>query len=314
MPRADRSRDLSSGPAAAGSQGRGEPRTPGHRHRIPLTRRQFGLKGTEVTDIQTQYSTGGSRQAIKQALVAAGKDLDHLRPADLALLEDFHAMGRIATTQLADLAEVTPGDKVLDAGSGIGGTARYLAERSRCHVVAVDLTEEYCAAARWLNQLAGLDDRITVRQADVTDLPFGDRTFTLMFSQHVQMNVPDKALLYAEAHRVLADGGRLAVWDIAAGENSEPDFPLPWADRPEYSHLTTPDRLRQAIATAGFEIQQWNDLTDQAAATMQTLLTLPPSPIGLHAFVPNFQVKATNLTAALADGRLRAVQGLARAI
>jgi hypothetical protein len=47
---------------------------------------------------------------------------------------------------------------------------------------------------------------------------------------------------------------------------------------------------------------------------MQTLLTLPPSLIGLQAFVPNFESKARNLTAALADGRLRAIQGIARAI
>ena len=39
--------------------------------------------------IQTQYSTGASRQAIEQALVAAGKDLGHLRPEDLALLEGW---------------------------------------------------------------------------------------------------------------------------------------------------------------------------------------------------------------------------------
>ena len=129
-------------------------------------------------------------------------------------------------------------------------------------MAAVDLTGEYCQTARWLNQLARLDDRISVRQADVTDLPFQDATFTLMFSQHVQMNVADKALLYQEARRVLAGGGRLAVWDIAAGEDREPDFPVPWADRPEYSYLTTPK----------------------------------------------------NLTTALADGRLRAVQGVARAV
>jgi cyclopropane fatty-acyl-phospholipid synthase-like methyltransferase len=223
-------------------------------------------------------------------------------------------MGRIATTQLADLAQITPGDKVLDAGSGIGGTARYVAGRSRCHVVAVDLTGEYCQTARWLNQLAGLDDRITVRQADVTDLPFQDATFTLIFSQHVQMNVAGKALLYLEARRVLADGGQLALWDIVAGEDGEPGFPVPWADRPDYSHLTTPDRLRAAIDTAGLQIEQWNDLTGQAATIMQTLLTLPPSPIGLQAFVPGFASKAQNLTAALADGRLRAIQGIARAV
>jgi SAM-dependent methyltransferase len=284
--------------------------------KVPPTRKQFDLKGIDVTDtqIETQYSTGVSRQAIEQALIAAGKDLRHLQPEDLALLEDFHTMGRIATAQLADLVEITPGDEVLDAGSGIGGTARYLAGHSGCQVVAVDLTEEYCQTARWLNQLAGLDGRITVRQADVTDLPFEDATFTLVFSQHVQMNVADKPLLYQEARRVLVAGGQLALWDIVAGEGGAPDFPVPWADRPEYSHLTTPGRLRTAIETAGFEIEQWNDLTDQAAALMQTLLTLPPSPIGLQAFVPNFGAKATNLTTALADGRLRAVQGVARAV
>jgi sarcosine/dimethylglycine N-methyltransferase len=95
-----------------------------------------------------------------------------------------------------------------------------------------------------------------------------------MFSQHVQMNVADKALLYEEARRVLVDGGRLALWDIVADE----------------------------------------DRTDQAAPMMHTLLTLPPSPIGLQAFVPNFERKAKNLTTALADGRLRAVQGVARAL
>lgn len=263
--------------------------------------------------IESQYTTGVSRQAIEKALVAAGKDLRHLRPEDLAFLEDFHTMGRIATAQLADLVEVRSDDEVLDAGSGIGGTARYVAERSHCQVTAVDLTEEYCETARWLNQVAGLDDRISVRQADVTDLPFGNAAFTVMFSQHVQMNVANKPLLYNEARRVLATGSRLAVWDIATG-NGEPDFPVPWADRPEYSHLTTPHRLRTAIEAAGFEIEVWNDLTDDAAAMMQAVLKSPPSPIGLQVFVPNFQVKASNLTSALADGRLRAVQAIARAV
>jgi sarcosine/dimethylglycine N-methyltransferase len=84
--------------------------------------------------------------------------------------------------------------------------------------------------------------------------------------------------------------------------------------RHPYSYLTTPGRLRTAIETSGFEIEQWNDLTGHAAATMQALLTLPPSPIGLQAFVPDFESKAKNLTTALADGRLRAVQGIAQAV
>src|SRR5215475_11120799 len=97
-----------------------------------------------TTQTVSQYATGLSRRNIEQAIIAAGKDPDRLDPADLALLEDFHTLGRIATSQLADLAQISAHDRVLDAGSGIGGTARFLAHVYGCAVTTVDLTEEYC--------------------------------------------------------------------------------------------------------------------------------------------------------------------------
>jgi len=97
---------------------------------------------------------------------------------------------------MIDLVGITPENEVLDAGSGIGGTARYVADRCRCRVTAVDTTEDYCETARWLNRLVGLHDQVSVRQADVTDLPYDDATFDVVLSQHVQMNVADKTRLY----------------------------------------------------------------------------------------------------------------------
>jgi SAM-dependent methyltransferase len=273
-----------------------------------LTRGPAAIPPTEV-----QYATGLSRTHIERALLAAGKDLRRLQPSDLGPLEDFHTMGRIATAQLADLAGISGEDNVLDAGSGIGGTARFLAYQYGCNVTAVDLTDEYCETARWLNRLVGLDDRISVRRGNVTCLPFADSTFDVLSSQHVQMNVADKTGLYTEARRVLAVGGRLAIWDITTGTPDRLDYPLPWADRPELSHLVPAEQLRTEVEAAGFAIRQWNDLTDDAAALMAALLSVPPSPVGLHAFVPNFRQKATNLTRALSTGRLRAIQGVARA-
>ena len=75
-------------------------------------------------------------------------------------------MGRIATGQLAELAAINHSDEVLDAGSGVGSTARYLADRFGCRVTTVDLTEEYCNTSRWLNEIVGLDGYISVHQGD----------------------------------------------------------------------------------------------------------------------------------------------------
>lgn len=265
-----------------------------------------------MTRIGTQYSTGLSRANIEQALRTAGKDLTQLVPADLSLLEDFHTMGRIATAQLVDLAGITSASAVLDAGSGVGGTARYVADRFGCTVTAVDLTAAYCDTHRWLNRLVGLDDRISVHQGDVTALPFADAGFDVAISQHVQMNVADKARLYSEARRVLVNGGRLALWDITTGDGRELTYPLPWAEQPAHSHLVTPAELREVIEASGFAVEHWNDLTDQAGAIMQALLAQPVGPLGLHAFVADFARKAENLTAALSDGRLRVIRAVAR--
>lgn len=257
------------------------------------------------------YRTGTARTGIEQALVAAGKDLDGLRAEDLALLEDYHTGGRLATGQLAGLVDLDETSAVLDAGAGIGGTARYLASSFGCAVTAVDLSGEYCEIAAWLNHLVGLDAKIAVRQADVTALPYDDSTFDVVFSQHVQMNVADKDRLYHEARRVLRMGGQLALWDITAGDGRE-DYPMPWADGPEHSHLTSPDDLRKVLESAGFTIEHWADLTEEIGPVMRTIQSLPPSPLGLQAFVPDFRERLENLTAALTDGRLRAVQAVAR--
>jgi SAM-dependent methyltransferase len=199
---------------------------------------------------------------------------------------------------------------VLDAGTGIGGAARLIAaERGTC-VTAVDLTPEYCEVAKWLNDAVGLGDMIEVRTADVTELPFDAASFDVVVSQHVQMNIADKRRLYAEARRVLAPGGRLALWDVTAGSGGPLRLPVPWAVSPEHSHLVTPERLAGLLREAGFVTAHWNDLTEPAEKAMREFLAGGQRPLGLHVFVPDFPAKAANLVRNLAENRARLIQAV----
>jgi sarcosine/dimethylglycine N-methyltransferase len=269
--------------------------------------------GTVANGVAHQYATGDARERITRALTEAGMDPNHLDPQALALIEDFHSSGRIATAVLVELAEVAAEDRVLDAGTGIGGTARLLAQQPGCRVSAVDITAEYCEIARWLNAACGLDGKIEVSEGDVLDLPFAASAFDVVFSQHVQMNIADKDRLYAETRRVLAPGGRLALWDVVSGDGGELAFPVPWAERAESSHLVTAEQLATTLARHGFEPLAWNDLTEQSAGFMRSVLALPsPPPLGLHVFVPDFRTKMENLVVNLEQGRARLIQAVLR--
>lgn len=257
----------------------------------------------------TAYTTGLSRQNIEAALVANGIEPATLEPADLAFLEDFHTLGRLATAPLVQKVGVTSDDRVLDAGTGIGGTARYLAAEYGVTVTGLDLTEEYCETARWLNDSVGLSDKITILHGDVTDLPFDDGTFDVIFSQHVQMNVADKARLYAEAFRVLSPGGRLAIWDVT-GEADRVLYPVGWASGPAESHLVTSDELRSTIESAGFEIRGWEDQTAPTIEMMRAMTTAAPNPLGLQVFVADFAEKIQNMARGYDEGWLQVIQAV----
>src|SRR5262247_1326765 len=138
----------------------------------------------------------GLEQAILDALVASGKNLDALTVDDLAPADQFHGGGKAATVRLAHLAGLAPGTRVLDVGGGLGGPARTLAVEFGCHVTVIDLTESYVQAATMLTARLGLDHRVTHHIGNALDLPFEPGAFDVVWTQNSGMNIADKERLY----------------------------------------------------------------------------------------------------------------------
>ena len=120
----------------------------------------------------------------------------------------YHLGGEQDTIELADLATLTADDHVLDVCCYLGGPAIQLAESFGCQVTGVDLFERFIIAASRIAELAGLSDRVDFRVGNATNLPFEDGQFTVVWSQCALHH--DEAWL-KEFHRVLAQGGRLAI-------------------------------------------------------------------------------------------------------
>ena len=105
--------------------------------------------------VESHYTSGDVGGAILAALQAAGKDLDHLSPDDLAPVDEFHGGQRPATINLAELVGLTGSERVLDVGSGLGGPSRYLAWHYDCRVSGIDLTAEFVRVADMLTERPG---------------------------------------------------------------------------------------------------------------------------------------------------------------
>lgn len=160
-------------------------------------------------------------------------------------------------------------------GSGLGGPARYVARVRHCQVVGTDLTQELCDVATDLTHRVGLGDRVEIRQGDALALPFADGSFDVAWTQHVSMNIAGKAGMYAEMRRVVRAGGRLAFFDPLSGPEQPIRFPVPWAGDPASSALATVAETRDLVASAGFEIRTWDDLTADAVDFYASLAAGP---------------------------------------
>ena len=220
------------------------------------------MNGT--TEISSHYTSGDLLARLVARLQEDGIEPSRATVEALAPYDQFHGRGLEATEDMATLVQVAETDHLLDVGSGIGGPARYLAQRFGCRVSGIDLTPEFCDVARHLTAVLGLADRVSVRPGNALAMPFGDATFDGAYSMNVSMNIADKCALYREIHRVLKPGAWLMLSELTQGPGGEPDFPVPWARTASSSFLSTQVETRANLDASGFTIESLRETTETA--------------------------------------------------
>jgi ubiquinone/menaquinone biosynthesis C-methylase UbiE len=271
-----------------------------------------------MTDqIAEHYANDGIAERVLAAIrttLPAGAPItvDALSAAD-----QLHGRGLEATKELAALLAPKPGERVLDIGSGVGGSARWIAAKFGCHVTGIDLTAAFCRAAEALNAATGLSDKVTIVEGSALALPFPDQSFDGAYSHNVIMNIADKLGFYREARRVLKPGGALVIMALTAGPTGRVHYPTPWATSAETSFLVPLEEMRRDIEAEGFEIVELVDTSDRIRgarqAYAQRLAAGTAPPLGPHLVMgPRMKEFQLNVIQSEQEGSVRSMAALLR--
>ncbi|MHA2259998.1 MAG: class I SAM-dependent methyltransferase [Promethearchaeota archaeon] len=267
-----------------------------------------------VENINNQYGQSNLGEKIVRTLQERGINNESEIRKQLALIEDIHIRGRLATLELARIAHVKEDMKILDVGCGIGGPARVLAAKFGCNVTGIDLCKEYCEAAIILNKLTGLGNKIEIIECNVLEMHFEENNFDMIFIQHVLMNIKEKRQLLSKIYKILSPNGKLAVYEICAGNNSPIIFPVVWANDSSISFTIKPDELYQIIKSLGFKEHFWEDDTDKIIEghnqRRSTRQAKNPPLLSYGLIIPNYLKKGRNIISNLKEGRIRVYKGI----
>lgn len=227
----------------------------------PKSRLGLTAQGKKVADHWSSLAV--TYEGAIAALEKSNIDLACVTADNLHSMDMLHMGGLTATDELARLAGLREGHRVLDVGCGLGGPARRFANKFGAIVIGIELSRRLFETAQALTNLVKLEDKVEICHASALSLPFENSTFDVVSMQHVAMQISEKDLLFGELARVLLSGGRLAMHEIFSGLG-QLHYPLAWATEPSMSALEPLSDCVKRLSRLGFKVADFVDRSEES--------------------------------------------------
>ena len=214
------------------------------------------------------------REAVGEAVrahyaaAARGIGASAYEPGELADLPEDALRSSIGCANPVAVADLRPGEIVVDLGSGGGMDVLLSARRvgPTGKVYGLEMTDEMLQLARKHQTDAGVDNAEFL-EGRIEAIPLPDDSVDVVLSNCVIGLSPDKDAVFSEAHRILRPGGRLAIADVVTQAEATPEQQAlvgTWVSCVAGS--LTPSQYRALLEGAGFvgvSIDESHRVTDQ---------------------------------------------------
>lgn len=182
------------------------------------------------------------------------------------------------------LLQIQPGDRVLDAGCGVGGGALWLAKHTQGKFDGITLSAKQVELGRKFAKERNLADRVSFHHMDYNQTSFSDESFDKAFGiESFCYSYPDQLVLFREMHRLLKKGGKLIMSDGFAYHHPQNDSERKWLNDFcrgwHVNTLSTPEEITMALEQAGFKNIRFIDKTAAALKSSRQVYR-----IGLYAY------------------------------
>ncbi|CAH0493818.1 unnamed protein product [Peronospora farinosa] len=184
-------------------------------------------------------------------------------PEQLGEFDSLHFFGDEPICHIVELLAETPTEKkVLDIGSGYGGTARLLAHRSGCKVDALELQPDLSDAGRELTRRCGLDEQVTHLDGDFLELPVQHNEYDVVVGLLCFLHIGNWRQLFQRCFDSLKPGGVLYVDDFfLRGDRLTPEDQLTLKQDVYCTDLLRQEQIVDVLKTCGFETPKVQDAT-----------------------------------------------------
>lgn len=179
---------------------------------------------------------------------------------------------------LANHAKVQAGDRVLDAGCGVGGSSIWLAENRAAEVIGIAPVQSQLVNARKSIKQRGVSDKVHVVRADYANTCFPDQTFDVVWAMESLCHAPCKATVYKEFFRILKPGGRLVIAEYMRNarplDSANEELVNEWLTSWAIPDIDTAAEHQAAASNAGFQDIVNRDVTANMEPSLRRLYKL----------------------------------------